>query len=36
MKDNGIDYLYADAMHPNTSFPEAVPIASGSSILQMP
>ena len=28
LKANGIDYIYADAVHPNTLVPDAVPIAT--------
>jgi len=36
LKDHGIDYIYADALHPNSLVPDAVPIAPGSSILRVP
>jgi hypothetical protein len=28
LKDNGIDYIYADALHPNSLVPGAIPIAT--------
>ena len=28
MKANGIDYIYVDALHPNTLVPDAIPIAT--------
>ncbi len=28
LKANGIDYIYADAKHPNTLVPDAVPVAT--------
>jgi hypothetical protein len=38
LKANGIDYIYADAMHPNSLVPDAVPIsASGDTqVLRLP
>ena len=38
LKDNGIDYIYVDALHPNTLVPEATPIATvgESQILRIP
>jgi len=38
LKDNGIDYVYADALHPNTLAPEATPVAEsgGSQVLRIP
>jgi hypothetical protein len=38
LKANGIGYIYADAMHPNTLVPEAVPIAMNgdSQVLRVP
>ena len=28
LKDNGIDYIYADTMHPSSLVPDAIPIAT--------
>ena len=38
MKANGIEYIYADATHPNTLVPTAVPIATSgqTQILRIP
>ena len=38
LKDHGIDYIYADALHPNTLVPAAVPIATSGSfeLLRVP
>ena len=38
LKANGIDYIYADAMHPNTLVPDAVPIATSgdTQVLRIP
>ena len=38
LKGNGIDYIYADALHPNTMIPDARPIATSgmSQVLQIP
>jgi hypothetical protein len=38
LKDNGIDYIYADAGHPNTLVPDAIRVASIGSvqILEIP
>ena len=38
MKENGIDYIYADAKHPNTLVSDAVPVArSGDAeVLRVP
>ena len=38
LKDNGIDYIYADAGHPNSLVPDAVPIATsgGGQVLRVP
>jgi len=38
LKENGIDYIYADAMHPNTLVPDAIPVArSGDTqVLRIP
>jgi hypothetical protein len=35
---HGIDYIYADAMHPNTLVPDAAPVTSGGGVqvLQLP
>jgi hypothetical protein len=32
MKDNGIDYIYADARHPNTLVPAAIPIVTSGDV----
>ena len=32
LKANGIDYIYADAMHPNTLVPDAVPVMSSGPV----
>ena len=38
LKANGIDYIYVDALHPNTLVPDAIPIASSGDtlVLQLP
>ena len=38
LKDNGIDYIYADTLHPNTLFPDAIPIATedDTQVLRLP
>ena len=38
MKDNGIDYIYADALHPNSLVPNAIPIATNgeTQVLRIP
>ena len=38
LKANGIDYIYADAMHPNTLVPGAIPIATSgeTQVLRLP
>ena len=38
LKENGIDYIYADALHPNSLVPGAMPIATNGDvqILQIP
>jgi len=38
MKANGIDYIYADALHPNTLVPTATPVTTsgGVQILRLP
>jgi hypothetical protein len=38
LKANGIDYIYADAVHPNTLVPNAIPVAMSdeTQILQLP
>ena len=38
LKDHGIDYIYADALHPNTLVPNAVPIATSGEfrLLRVP
>jgi hypothetical protein len=38
LRANGIDYIYADAGHPNTLVPDATPVASigGAQILEIP
>ena len=38
LKDKGIDYIYADALHPNTLVPGAIPIASSgqTQVLRIP
>ena len=38
LKANGIDYIYVDAMHPNTLVPDAVPIATSgdTQVLRLP
>ena len=38
LKANGIDYIYADAMHPNTLVPDAIPISTSgdTQVLQIP
>ena len=38
LKANGIDYIYADAMHPNSLVPDAVPIATSgdTQVLRIP
>ena len=32
LKANGIDYIYADAMHPNTLVPDAIPVATSGAV----
>ena len=32
LKENGIDYIYADALHPNALVPDAIPIASNGEV----
>jgi hypothetical protein len=38
LKDNGIDYIYADALHPNSLVPGAIPIATSgdTQVLRIP
>jgi hypothetical protein len=38
MKANGIDYIYVDAIHPNTLVPDAVPVATSGAtqVLRLP
>jgi hypothetical protein len=38
LKANGIEYIYADAMHPNTLVPDAVPVAESgeTQVLRLP
>jgi hypothetical protein len=38
LKDNGIDYIYADSVHPNSLVPDAVPIATSgdAQVLHIP
>jgi hypothetical protein len=38
LKDNGIEYIYADQRHPNSLVPDAIPIANGGGgqILRIP
>jgi hypothetical protein len=38
LKANGIDYIYADALHPNTLVPDAIPIATDgeTQVLRIP
>jgi hypothetical protein len=38
LKANGIDYIYADALHPNTLLADAVPVAAigGATVLRVP
>ena len=38
LKANGIEYIYADALHPNTLVPDAVPIATSgdTQVLRLP
>jgi len=38
LKANGIDYIYADALHPNTLVPDAIPIATSgeTQVLRIP
>jgi hypothetical protein len=38
LKDNGIDYIYADALHPNSLVPAAIPIATSGAtqVLRIP
>ena len=38
LKDHGIGYIYADALHPNTLVPEAIPVASDGDfeVLRVP
>jgi len=38
LKDNGIGYIYADALHPNTLVPDAIPIATNgeTQVLRIP
>jgi hypothetical protein len=38
LKDNGIDYIYVDALHPNSLVPGAIPIATSGQtrVLQLP
>jgi hypothetical protein len=38
MKANGIDYIYVDALHPNTLVPDAIPIATSgdTQVLRLP
>jgi hypothetical protein len=38
LKTNGIDYIYADAMHPNSLVPDAVPISTSgdTQVLRLP
>jgi hypothetical protein len=38
LRSNGIDYIYADARHPNSLVPSAVPVieAGGASLLRLP
>ena len=32
LKANGIDYIYADAMHPNSLVPDAIPVATSGDV----
>jgi hypothetical protein len=38
LKANGIEYIYADAMHPNTLIPDAIPISTSgeTQLLRIP
>ena len=38
LEANGIDYIYADAMHPNTLVPDAILVATsdGVQVLRLP
>ena len=38
LKDNGIEYIYADALHPNSLVPDAIPIATegANQVLRVP
>ena len=38
LKANGIDYIYVDAVHPNSLVPEAAPIATSgqTQVLRIP
>jgi hypothetical protein len=38
LKANGIDYIYADAIHPNTLMPDVIPVATSgeTQILRLP
>jgi hypothetical protein len=38
LKENGIEYIYADAEHPNSLVPDAVPIATSgeAQVLRVP
>jgi len=33
MRRQGIEYIYADAKHPNTLVPDAVPVASTGDVV---
>ena len=32
LKANGIDYLYADTMHPNSLVPDAIPVTTSGEV----
>jgi len=38
LKDNGIEYVYVDGVHPNTLVPDAIPIATNgeTQVLRIP
>ena len=38
LKDNGIDYIYVDSVHPNTLVPDAIPVATygQTQVLRLP
>ena len=38
LRANGIDYIYADALHPNSLVPDAIPIATNGEtrVLRIP